>query len=266
MSLQTLGMVPPDGRVTSSLEMPFELQTNVGGVPGFNLPVHDTWTGTLSAVHAGASESSAALRSTGDSGDERTQEQKFAGYSADCLKGSRLGTTGMASHVDACLDLVAAGVPAHDATAVAAVDEIRRRCAEGWSMLAVGTGKSPPPDFVSSCAHHVLCQPVDLSQHPRGLRGGLEREDRSHDCDFVGACLPFALNHQQPRSAPGRPIGAGDAGGVPRGAVRRARRIRTDLRCACALAAQGPEPGGRPRSESFHILFQVLGDGPGDPL
>ncbi len=41
MSLQTLGMGPLDGRVTSSLEMPFELQMNVGGLPGFNLPVHD---------------------------------------------------------------------------------------------------------------------------------------------------------------------------------------------------------------------------------
>ncbi len=202
MSLQPTGIVALDGRVTSTLGMPYMLQTNVGGVPGFSGTGYVDYAGTLSVVHVGAVESGAALRRDHD-GNEMT-EQKVARYSEDCLKGTRLGTTGMGSHIDACLDLVFAvdaGVPAQDAAAVAAIDEIGRRCMDGWSMLAAGTLTAPPPDFVSSCALIFANQSI----HPN-TREACEvgwREDCGKDCDFIGACLSFAVN--EPQNGQARP-------------------------------------------------------------
>jgi hypothetical protein len=158
-------------------------------MPGFSGTGYVDYEGKLSVVHVGSSASNAAFRSDRD---EMT-EQKVASYSVDCIKGTRLGTTGMASHIDACLDLVvaaAAGAPAQDA-----INEKRRRCEEGWSMLAVGTLTAPPPDFVSSCASVFANQPIYLNTSEACQVGW--RNDCGQDCDFIGACLSFALNEPQ---------------------------------------------------------------------
>jgi hypothetical protein len=175
-SLQASGLVALDGRVTSIRNMPYQLITNVGGMPGFSGTGYVDYAGSLSLVHVGGPETK-LLRSN----EDEATEQDLGLYSSHCLKGMRLGMTGMASHIDACLDLV---------SDVHAAVETRRRCVEGWTILVAGNLAGQPPDFVSSCASVFANRSIDNNTIGACRLGW--RNDCGQDCDFISSCLSFA--------------------------------------------------------------------------
>lgn len=73
--------------------------TNLGGVPGFSGTGYVNYAGILSVVHRGGI--AAKFRSEGNEDMEYNLEM-----SSIDPKGARIGATGIALHVDACLDLV----------------------------------------------------------------------------------------------------------------------------------------------------------------
>ena len=189
-SLQRSGLVALDGRVTSTLKTPYQFRTNVGGMPGFSGTGYVNYAGTLSVVHVGGAPDAVRRRRSARGG---AKEVNLAHYSSGCIKGMRLGATGMASHIDSCLDLasdIGAGTPEQAAAAAAAAVATRRRCVEGWSMLAVGKFKEPPPDFVESCAS-VFSSRLINNETKRACELGWML-DCGEDCDFISACLSFA--------------------------------------------------------------------------
>lgn len=187
-SVQRTGLVALDGRVSSTLVNPYQLLTNVGGVPGFSGTGYVDYAGTLSVVHVGdAADKIRRRRSAQD------EEVNFAHFSRDCLKGTRLGMTGMGSHIEACLDLVSknpVGTPEQAAAAAAAAIATRRRCVEGWSILAIGNLKRAPPDFAESCAT-VFANPATDNETIRSCELGW-RKECGRACDFISSCLSFA--------------------------------------------------------------------------
>lgn len=182
ISVQKSGLVALDGRVTSILKAPYHLETNVGGMPGFSGTGYVNYAGTLSVVHVGGKE--AALRSDGDddpSHDHEDTEYDLAQYSRDCLNGMRLATTGLASHIDACLDLV---------STAAAINETIQRCVDGWSMLGAKTLAGQPPEFASSCASVFADHEINRTAIAKCEAGW--RAVCGQNCAFIRACLSFA--------------------------------------------------------------------------
>jgi hypothetical protein len=79
-------MVALDGRVTSTRNQPYQLLTNVGGMPGFSGTGYVDYAGSLSLVHVGGPETE-LLRSN----EDEATEQNLGLYSSHCLKGMWLG-------------------------------------------------------------------------------------------------------------------------------------------------------------------------------
>ena len=178
-ALQESALVALDGRVTWALESHHRLLTNVGEVPGCSGTGYVDYARTLSVVHVGAPPPELGIRPWPDA-DEAT-EQNPVFDSSGCLKGMQLGMTGMASHIDACLDLV---------SDIAAPVEARRRCMEGWSMLVGGNLAGPPPDFVSRCTSFFASRAID-DNTKRACELGW-RNNCGQNCDFITQCLSFA--------------------------------------------------------------------------
>ena len=185
-SVQASGLVALDGRVTSTLNAPYQLLTNVGGMPGFSGTGYVDYAGTLSVVHVGAPEKALRRRSDKD----QQSEENLAHFSKECLVGMRLSMSGLASHIDACLDLVSERPQA--------APETRRKCVDGWSIMADKDLESPP-NFTSSCASTFANRSID-NKTAHECESNWLSTCHQH-CEFISSCMSFASGKPLPEKA-----------------------------------------------------------------